>query len=93
MAFCTLLEWDDASDMGNYEAMVERSGGHEQLPEGCLGRIVGAVDGGARFIEVWRGPDDARAFSERYSHLLAGFKMPAPTRASAFETTIYEVLA
>jgi hypothetical protein len=33
------------------------------------------------------------AFSERYSHLLAGFKMPAPTRASAFETTIYEVLA
>jgi len=33
------------------------------------------------------------ALSERYSHPLAEFKMPAQTRASAFETTIYEVLA
>jgi hypothetical protein len=44
--------------------MVERSGGHAQLPEGCLSRIVGAVNGGARVIEVWRGSDDARLFSE-----------------------------
>jgi len=92
MGFCTLLEWDDAFDMDRYQAMVERSGGHEHLPEGCLSRIVGAVDAGARVIEVWRGPDDARLFSERYSHLLAEFKMPTPTRSSAFETTIYEAL-
>ena len=91
MAFCTLLEWDDAFDMDNYNAMVERSGGHDQLPEGCLSRIVGAVNGGARVIEVWRGPDDARAFSEKHSHLLAEFRMPAPARAAAFEATIYEV--
>jgi hypothetical protein len=41
-------------------------------------------------IEVWRSADDAHRFSEKNSHLLAEFGMPAPTRVAAFETAIFQ---
>ena len=91
MPFCTLLEWDHDFDLENYYAMVERSGSHAKLPEGCLGRVVGPVGSGARVIEIWSSAEDARRFGEASSPLLKEFAMPAPSRTAAFETSIYEV--
>ena len=66
-------------------------GGHtNQLPEGCLARIVGSVDTGAAIVKVWRSGDDARRFSEQNAPLLEDFNMPPPERVAAFETTIFE---
>ena len=90
MAFCTLLQWDGDFDFGNLDAMLQRSGGHEALPEGCLSRIVGAVDGGACVVEVWESPDDARRFAERSAPLLSEFTMPPPSRTAAFATRLYQ---
>jgi hypothetical protein len=90
MAFCTLLEFDGAFPFDRYQEMNNRAQSHAALPEGCLSRIVGHPDGGAAIIEVWRSADDARRFSEQNAHLLAEFGMPSPTRAAAFETTIFQ---
>lgn len=89
MPFCTLLEWDGDFDLSRYEAMNQRAGGHDLLPDGCLSRIVGQVETGARIIEVWESPDDARRFSEEHSHLITEFQLPPPDRAAAFETAVY----
>ena len=90
MAFCTLLEWDGAFPFDRYQEMNNRAQSHAALPAGCLSRIVGRPDGGTAIIEVWRSADDARRFSEQNAHLLAEFGMPSPTRAAAFETTIFQ---
>ena len=90
MTFCTVLEWDSAFPFDRYDEMNQRAQGHETLPEGCLTRIVGGADGAATIIEVWRTGDDARRFSDQHSHLLSEFAMPAPTRAAAFQTTIFQ---
>lgn len=89
MPFCTLVEWDRDFDLGGLEAMIERSGGHETLPAGCLIRIVGAAESGARVIEVWRSADDARRFAEAQAPLLSEFPMPPPDRVAGFETKVY----
>ena len=44
MPFCTLLEWDSGFDLERYNELNERAGTHDDLPEGCLVRIVGLVD-------------------------------------------------
>ena len=88
MPFCTLLEWDADFDFDTYQKLNERTGGHD-LPEGCLSRIVGAVETGARIVEVWESPEHARKFSEANSPNITDLKIPAPTRVSAFETSIY----
>jgi hypothetical protein len=91
MAFCTLLEWDRDFPLERYREMNQRADGHgEQLPDGCLARIVGPVDSGAAIVEVWLSGDDARRFSEATAHLLDEFKMPPPTRVAAFETSIFQ---
>ena len=91
MAFCTLLEWDSAFPFDRYQQMTDRTATHAELPEGCLSRIVGRADGeGATIVEVWRSSDDAQRFSEQNAHLLAEFGMPSPTRAAAFETSIFQ---
>ena len=90
MAFCTMLEFDRAFPFDRYQEMNDRAQGHAALPEGCLSRIVGRPDDGAAIIEVWRSADDARRFSEQNANLLAEFGMPSPTRAAAFETTIFQ---
>jgi hypothetical protein len=91
MAFCTLLEWDSAFPFDRYQQMTDHTASHQELPEGCLSRIAGRADnGGAAIIEVWRSSGDAQRFSEQNAHLLAEFGMPAPTRAAAFETNIFQ---
>lgn len=91
MAFCTLLEWDNAFPFDRYQQMNDRTANHQELPEGCLSRIAGRADsGGAAIIEVWRSSGDAQRFSEENAHLLAEFGMPPPTRVAAFETSIFQ---
>jgi hypothetical protein len=78
MPFCTLLEWDHDLDLARYEAMNERAGGHDPLPNGCLCRVVGPVETGARILEVWESADHARRFAEANGHLVAEFQLPPP---------------
>lgn len=89
MPFCTLLEWDQDFDLAQYEAMNERAGGHDPLPDGCLCRVVGPVESGARILEVWASADAARQFAEANGNLVAEFHLPPPARVSAFETTVF----
>ena len=91
MAFCTLLEWDEAFPFDRYRQMNDQAQGHTALPEGCLSRIAGRAGSGAAIIEIWRSAEDARRFSEQHAHLLAEFAMPPPTRTTAFETAIYQI--
>jgi len=90
MAFCTLLEWDADFPLDSYYAMVEQTGSHGRLPDGCLCRIVGPVDSGARVIEVWRSADAAAKFNDEEGHLVGEFELPPPTRVLAFETSTFE---
>ncbi len=91
MAFCTQLEWDHDFPFDRYEAMTTAAGSHAVLPEGCLARIVGRVETGARIFEVWESPDDARRFGESSASSLAEFQMPPPTRAAAFQLVSFRV--
>ena len=90
MPFCTLLEWDADFDMARFDELAERSGGHENLPDGCLARIVGPVATGARVIEVWESEEDARRFSEQNTALIREVEIPPPTGVAAFETTLFK---
>lgn len=90
MAFCTQLEWDRGFPFDRYEAMTGKGGSQDALPEGCLARIVGRVETGARIFEVWESPGDARRFGEKSASLLAEFQMPAPSRAAAFELVSFQ---
>jgi hypothetical protein len=91
MPFCTLLEWESDFDFAAYEALNKKAGVHDRLPDGCVGRIVGPVEGGARIIEVWQTGDDAGRFNEKNGHLIADFNIPPPSRVSAFETTEFQL--
>ena len=88
MPFCTLLVWEKDFDFGVYDALNERTGATE-LPDGCLVRIVGAVDTGARVVEVWKSQDHARRFSEATMPAITDLKIPPPDRVEAFETTAF----
>ena len=63
----------------------------DELPAGCLSRITGVDDAGARVIEVWRSGDDARAVAEKSRPALAAARLPAPARVVGFEATSYRV--
>jgi hypothetical protein len=93
MPFCTIVEfdWKETADRARFEELFASVGADQAPPEGCLTRIVGIDDKGARTIEVWRSPADARAFAEKSAPALAGAQFPAPARVSAFETTVYQV--
>jgi hypothetical protein len=90
MPFCTLLEWDAGFDMADIDELNERAGVQDDLPDGCLARIVGRVPTGARVIEVWESEDDARRFSERTAPLISEVNIPPPTGVAAFETTVFK---
>jgi hypothetical protein len=90
MAFCTELEWDSDFPFDRYEAMAKRAGPHDALPDGCLVRVVGKLETGARVLEVWESPDHARRFGESTAALLTKFQMPMPTRVAAYETVIFQ---
>jgi hypothetical protein len=90
MPFCTLLEWDSDFEFERYYQLNERAGTHDELPDGCLARIVGPVDTGARIIEVWESDEHARRFSEQNTPLIDELNIPPPTGVAAFETTIFK---
>jgi hypothetical protein len=90
MAFCTIVEWASDFPVDRYNAMMERAGIHDKLPEGCLSRVVGAVGTGACVIEVWQSSDHARRFGEATAPILAESQLPPSSRVSAFETMVYE---
>jgi hypothetical protein len=90
MPYCTLLEWDSDFDLDRYDELNQRAGAHSGLPEGCLARVVGPVETGARIIEVWQSSEHAARFSEKNSPLIAELEIPPPARVAAFETTIFQ---
>ena len=93
MPFCTIVEFefDEAFGREQFASMIERAGPVDELPAGCVSRIVGVDDTGARVIEVWGSGDDARAFAELSAPDLATIEMPPPARVTGFETTAYVV--
>jgi hypothetical protein len=95
MPFCTLVEfeWDESFGRAQFTAAVGNADPGEELPAGCLSRITGIDDAGARVIEVWRSGADARAFAEKSRPALAAAQLPAPARVVGFETTSYRVAA
>jgi hypothetical protein len=90
MAFCTLLEWEADFPFDRYHELNERAGDHSALPEGCLARVVGPVETGARIMEVWQSDEDAKRFSDKNSPLIAELQIPPPSRVAAFETSIFQ---
>ena len=93
MPFCTFVEfeWDESFGREQFTAAVGNADPGDELPEGCLSRITGIDDTGARVIEVWRSGDDARAFAGQTRPALAAAQMPAPARMAGFEITSYRV--
>lgn len=90
MAFCTMLEWHEPFPFDRYEELNERAGDHGSLPDGCLARVVGAVEAGAAIIEVWESEQAAARFSEKNSHLVGELQIPPPARVATFETSIFQ---
>jgi hypothetical protein len=76
-------------DISVLQELNERAEEPDTLPDGCLSRIVGTVDTGARVIEVWESPDHARKFSEEHGPAIGELKIPPPDRVAAFETSVY----
>ena len=88
MPFCTIVEfeWNDGAERDRFQSASDAGGA---VPDGCLARIVGIDDAGARVVELWRSGEDARAFAERTAAAVA--QMPAPSRVAGFEVTSYVV--
>ena len=91
MPYCTIVEfeWDEAFGREQFTDMIGQVGPAEGLPAGCVSRIVGIDDTGARVIEVWRSGADAQAFAEQSAPALAEIQMAPPSRVTGFETTAY----
>ena len=91
MPFCTIVEfeWTETFGREQFATMIERAGPVDEIPAGCVSRIVGVDDTGGRVIEVWNSGDDARAFAEKSAPALASVHMPQPARVTGFETTAY----
>jgi hypothetical protein len=89
MAFCTIVEWDGDVDFNRFAALNETSGAQDELPAGCLSRIVGRVKTRACVIEVWQSGEDARRFSEESAPQISASEMPPPTRVEGFEATVF----
>jgi hypothetical protein len=93
MTFCTIVEfeWNETFDRERFESMIKMAGGDQPPPEGCLSRIAGVDDKGARIIEVWRSSDDATAHAENTAPDLSAGQWPAPSRVFGFDVTSYDV--
>ena len=83
------MEWDSGFDRAMFDHLTERAGTIDELPDGCLTRIVGRVESGARVIEVWESDQDAQRFAERTTPLIQELKIPPPTSVAAFPTTVF----
>ena len=90
MAYCTIVEfeWEDPAQRAAFESVTARG---DAPVAGRLARTVGVDDGGARAIEVWASPDDARRFAESSAPDLAATALPAPTRVGGFEVTALDL--
>jgi hypothetical protein len=93
MPYCTVVEfaWDESFDHSGFRATISSLGGTDELPTGCLSRIVGIDGNGARMIDVWRSDADAREFAERSAPMLSKVALPAPSRVFSFEVATYLV--
>jgi hypothetical protein len=92
MTYCTIVEfeWNEAVSREQFATTLGAMA-HAAPPAGCLSRIVGIDERGARTIEVWRSSADARAFAETSAPALAQTQLPPPTRVMGFEVTSYIV--
>ena len=91
MPYCTVVEFDVSFDRERFEEFGKSTGSDKSLPDGCLSRIVGIDDNGARVIEVWESSDAAMAIAQQAGPALAGADLPAPVRLFGFQTTTYLV--
>jgi len=91
VAYCTVVEfeWDGPGPRAAFEKVT--SSGGDAPAEGRLVRIVGIDERGARAIEVWGSPDDARRFAASAAPSLDASELPAPTRVYGFEVTSFAV--
>lgn len=77
-------EWDGPGPRAAFESLT--SGG-DAPAAGRVVRILGADDHGARAIEVWDSPEDARRVAESSAPSLGASDLPAPTRAFGLDVT------
>jgi hypothetical protein len=82
------FEWDGPGPRATFESLT--SGGDAPV-EGRLVRILGHDDHGARAIEVWDSPEDARRFAESSAPSRDTVELLAPTRVFGFEVTSFNV--
>lgn len=90
MPYCTVVEfeWDDTAAKERFEAAT--AGGDAPVA-GRLVRILGIDEHGARAIEVWGEPEDARRFAESSAPSLGASDLPAPSRVYGFVVTSFDV--
>jgi hypothetical protein len=90
VSYCTVVEfeWEDPRSRAAFEKVTASGPSHA---EGRLVRILGSDDSGARAIEVWSSPEDARRFAESASPALDASELPAPTRVFGFEVSTFDV--
>jgi hypothetical protein len=88
--YCTVVEfeWESRGPRDAFEKMT--AAGEVKVP-GRLVRVVGIDEHGARAIEVWGSPEDARRFAESAQPALQAAELPAPTRVYGFEVTAFDV--
>jgi hypothetical protein len=84
--YCTVVEfeWDDPAPRAAFASLTS---GVDAPVVGRLIRILGLDDHGARAIEVWGSPEDARRFAESSAPKVGGADLPAPTRVYGFEVS------
>jgi hypothetical protein len=89
VAYCTVVEfeWEGSGSRAAFEQVTSSAPSHV---EGRLVRILGIDDRGARAIEVWGSPEDARRFAEAASPALDASALPAPARVVGFEVTTFD---
>jgi len=88
--YCTVVEfeWDGPGPRYAFEKMAA---GGEAKVAGRLVRVLGIDEHGARAVEVWGSPEDARRFAETAQPSLEAAELPAPTRVYGFEVTAFDV--
>jgi hypothetical protein len=91
VAYCTVVEfeWDGPGPRAAFESVTK---GGDAPVAGRLVRILGIDDHGARAIEVWGSPDDARRFAETSAPSLGASDLPAPTRVFGFEVSSLDLV-
>jgi hypothetical protein len=90
MAFCTIVEWDSTVDFSRLTAPKQNARSDDELPSGCLSRVVGQLSTGTCVIEIWQTGEDAKRFGESSAAEISASEIPPPTRVAGFETDVYK---